>query len=118
MKLYNGKNSTRNSGYKCKVVIEILIKTMQHCMLHRWRYIEVKFGDAPKDVKEGQFAVIAVKCEKPKRFMVELRCLTNPGFLRLLKIAGEEYGFNHEGAISIPCEPDELQMVLHEMKTK
>lgn len=93
---------------------------MQHYMLHGWRYIEVKFKAkrVPKDVGEGHFVVVASECEKPKRFVVELRCLTNPRFLRLLKKAGEEYGFKHEGAIEIPCEPNELQLILQEMKDK
>ncbi|KAI3826178.1 hypothetical protein L1987_00223 [Smallanthus sonchifolius] len=70
---------------------------MQHCVLHRSRYIEVELEEnrenkvKAKDVKEGHFAVVAVK-------------------------AGEEYGFKHGGAIAIPCERDELQIVLQEMK--
>ncbi|KAL8204922.1 hypothetical protein R6Q57_010545 [Mikania cordata] len=121
--IHKGKNSGK-PGYMHKVVIKILVKTMQHFMLHISRYIEVGFEDNRKnkvvaeDVKEGHFAVVAVKCEKPTRFVVELRCLTNPGFLRLLNKAGEEYGFKHDGAIEIPCEPDELHMILQEMKEK
>ncbi|XVF07860.1 hypothetical protein REPUB_Repub06bG0176100 [Reevesia pubescens] len=34
----------------------------------------------PKDVKEGHFAVIAVKDGKPKRFILELSYLKNPAF--------------------------------------
>ncbi|PWA81729.1 small auxin-up RNA [Artemisia annua] len=86
------------------VVIKILIKTMQHCVM------------IPQDVEEGHFVVVAAKCQKPKRFVVELTCLRNPSFLRLLEEAGDEYGFKHEGAIEIPCEPDELQTILQEMK--
>ncbi|GKB93169.1 auxin-responsive protein SAUR50-like protein [Tanacetum coccineum] len=78
---------------------------MQHCMM------------VPQDVEEGHF-VAAVKCQKPKRFVVELTCLSNPSFLRLLEEAGDEYGFKHEGAIEIPCEPHELQMILQKMKDK
>ncbi|KAL4560495.1 hypothetical protein LXL04_032647 [Taraxacum kok-saghyz] len=93
--------------YKHIVGIKILMKTMHHRLFE---------GKWEKEVVAGHFAVVAVKCEKPKRFVVELRCLTNPGFLRLLKKAGEEYGFKHEGAIVIPCEPRELQMVIQEMR--
>ncbi|PWA76677.1 SAUR-like auxin-responsive protein family [Artemisia annua] len=83
-------------------IIKILIKPIQHCMM------------LPRDVEEGHFAVVAAKCEKPKRFVVELRCLSNPSFLRLLKEAGDEYGFKHEGAIAVPCNPHELQTILQE----
>ena len=70
----------------------------------------------PRDVEEGHFAVVATKCEKPKRFVVELRCLSNPSFLRLLKEAGDEYGFKHEGAIAVPSNHHELQMILQETR--
>ncbi|KAL8214477.1 hypothetical protein R6Q57_003926 [Mikania cordata] len=123
MKIFKGNNGEKKR-YKHTFVVKILVKTMKHCMLHRWRYVEYVLENSwekkvvPKDVKEGQFAVVAAKCEEPKRFVVELRCLTNPGFVRLLTKAGEEYGFRHDGAIEIPCEPHELQMILLEMKEK
>ncbi|XP_076918602.1 protein SMALL AUXIN UP-REGULATED RNA 16-like [Bidens hawaiensis] len=121
MKIFMGNNGAKG-GCMHTCVVKILMNLMKHCMLHRLRYVEFENmwekKVVPKDVKEGQFAVVAVKCEEPKRFVVELRCLTNPGFLRLLQKAGEEYGFKHDGAIAIPCEPHELQMILLEMKEK
>ncbi|KAF5823362.1 putative small auxin-up RNA [Helianthus annuus] len=123
MMIFKGKNG-RKGGYRYAFIVKILIKTMKLCMLHRWRYIRFEFENmwekklVPKDVKEGQFAVVADKCEEPKRFVVELSCLTNPDFLKLLKKAGEEYEFKHDGAIAIPCEPHELQKILLEMKEK
>ncbi|KAG7035992.1 hypothetical protein SDJN02_02792, partial [Cucurbita argyrosperma subsp. argyrosperma] len=68
----------------------------------------------PEDVKEGHFAVVAVDAEEPKRFVVPLSCLNNPTFLRLLEAAAEEYGFDHEGALTIPCRPSELERILAE----
>ncbi|KAG6583559.1 hypothetical protein SDJN03_19491, partial [Cucurbita argyrosperma subsp. sororia] len=68
----------------------------------------------PKDVKEGHFAVVAVDGEGPKRFVVPLSCLTHPMFLRLLEQAAEEYGFDHEGALTIPCQPCEVENILAE----
>ncbi|KAJ9178064.1 hypothetical protein P3X46_009980 [Hevea brasiliensis] len=43
--------------------------------------------NVPNDVKEGHFAVIAVD-------------------------NAEEYGFDHEGALAIPCRPSELEKIL------
>lgn len=76
------------------------------------------FGDSqnnvPEDVKEGHFAVIAVDGEQLQRFVVPLSCLTHPGFIRLLEQAAEEFGFNHGGALAIPCRPSELERILAE----
>ena len=66
----------------------------------------------PGDVKKGHFAVTATKGEEPKRFLVELNYLTNPDFLSLLEQAKEEYGFQQEGVLAVPCRPEELQKIL------
>lgn len=68
---------------------------------------------APK----GHFAVLAGKGDEEaelKRFVVELRYLRNPALLKLLKEAEEEYGFQQEGALVVPCRPEELQRILED----
>ncbi|XP_009613076.1 auxin-responsive protein SAUR50-like [Nicotiana tomentosiformis] len=73
----------------------------------------------PDDVKEGHFAVFAVNTgseETRKRFILELNWLTNPAFLRLLKLAEEEYGFRQKGVLEIPCPPEELEKIILQLK--
>jgi len=67
---------------------------------------------AAEDVKKGHFVVIAKDEDEAKRFVVPLNCLTNPIFVRLLEEAAEQYGFNGDGALTVPCRPNELQMIL------
>lgn len=66
----------------------------------------------PGDVKQGHFAVLAVSDERPSRFILPLSCLSNPLFLKLLESAAEEFGFNQEGTLAIPCRASELERVL------
>ncbi|OAY42715.1 auxin-responsive protein SAUR50 [Manihot esculenta] len=66
----------------------------------------------PDDVKEGQFAVLAIKGDEIRRFVLELSFLNNPAFVKLLKLAEEEFGFRHKGALAVPCRPEELQKIL------
>ncbi|GMI71209.1 SMALL AUXIN UPREGULATED RNA 48 [Hibiscus trionum] len=73
---------------------------------------DVEETKIPKDVKEGHFAVVAVNGEESKRFILELSCLRNPAILRLLEQAKEEYGFQQMGALTLPCQPEELQKIL------
>ncbi|XP_061965269.1 auxin-responsive protein SAUR72-like [Populus nigra] len=72
----------------------------------------------PVDVKKGHFAVTAIKGEEPKRFVVKLDCLANPDFLSLLEQAKEEYGFQQEGVLAVPCRPEELQMILEKRRRR
>jgi SAUR family protein len=86
---------------------------------------EVRFDEVmeatkmvPGDVKKGHFAVTATKGEEPKRFIVELNHLTNPDFLSLLEQAKEEYGFQQEGVLAVPCRPEELQKILENRRKR
>ncbi|KAL0309679.1 UNVERIFIED_CONTAM: Auxin-responsive protein SAUR32 [Sesamum radiatum] len=56
--------------------------------------------------------------EKPTRFVVELCLLKQPAFLRLLKLAEEEYGFQQTGTLAVPCPPEELKRILQDKTWK
>ncbi|CAJ1968584.1 unnamed protein product [Sphenostylis stenocarpa] len=71
----------------------------------------------PDDVREGYFAVLATKGGECKRFVVGLHYLNDPAFLGLLDQAEEEFGFGQEGALAIPCQPQELQKILEGQRT-
>ncbi|XWS53327.1 hypothetical protein CRYUN_Cryun11dG0147300 [Craigia yunnanensis] len=101
---------------KLKIVAEKLHKSLllrrkwnsfrdEHDEIHDSTYV-------PEDVKGGHFAVVAEYGEEPRRFVVPLSYLTHPTFLMLLEQAAEEYGFNPEGALRIPCRPSELERIL------
>ncbi|KAJ6840564.1 putative auxin-responsive protein SAUR32 [Iris pallida] len=49
--------------------------------------------------------------EEQERFVVPVVYLNHPLFVGLLKEAEEEYGFEHKGAITIPCRPDRFRRV-------
>lgn len=66
----------------------------------------------PGDVKQGHFAVNAIKDGKPTRFVAELDCLNDPDFINLLEQAQEEYGFQQKGVLAVPCRAHELQTIL------
>lgn len=73
-------------------------------------------AEVPEDVKEGEFAVVAVWNEEATRFVASLSCLSNPVFLRLLELAEEEFGFQQEGALAVPCKPSELERIIKGIK--
>ncbi|XP_047312953.1 uncharacterized protein LOC124916270 [Impatiens glandulifera] len=76
-------------------------------------------GGVPADVKEGHFAVFAATEEgEVKRFVVPLSYLEYAPFTRLLKKAEEEYGFDRDGALTVPCHPTELERILSEGKQR
>ncbi|KAL5565766.1 hypothetical protein UlMin_028930 [Ulmus minor] len=103
-----GMNSKKKNNLK--IVAEKLQKSL--LLLRKSKYPNEAI---PKDVKEGHFAVIAVEGDdEPKRFVVPLSFLTHPIFLRLLEQAAEEYGFDHDGALTVPCRPSELEKILRE----
>lgn len=113
----------RITGNKLKIAVEKLQRSFSvgktKCQYSSFDELE-EFSDSipvPDDVKEGHFAVIAVNTgnePKKKRFIVPLSYLSHPGFVRLLEKAAEEYGFDHDGALTVPCQPSELERILSE----
>ncbi|KAL6336484.1 hypothetical protein AAG906_018439 [Vitis piasezkii] len=69
-------------------------------------------GPLPEDVKEGHFVVQTIYDGELKRFVIELGYLAHPGFLKLLELAEEEFGFEQEGVLAVPCGPSELLRIL------
>ncbi|XP_076909387.1 auxin-induced protein 15A-like [Bidens hawaiensis] len=96
----------------------LIIEKLQKGLLQAKNW-NIGFGSGkekvPEDVKEGHFAVIAVDGYEEWKFVVPLGYLDRPCFQRLLERAAEEYGFDHEGALMVPCSPMELEwMLTHE----
>ncbi|KAF9599598.1 hypothetical protein IFM89_001094 [Coptis chinensis] len=56
----------------------------------------------PVDVPKGHFVVYVG--EKRSRFIVPISFLTHPEFQSLLQRAEEEFGFDHDMGLTIPCE--------------
>ena len=56
----------------------------------------------PADVPPGHLAVIVG--ETSRRFVIRADYLNHPLLQQLLDHAYEEYGFNKEGPLAIPCE--------------
>ncbi|KAK6147029.1 hypothetical protein DH2020_017941 [Rehmannia glutinosa] len=66
----------------------------------------------PEDVKEGQFAVHTVDDGELRKYVLQLSYLADPGFLKLLEQAEEEFGFGQTGILAIPCTYSDLQTVI------
>ncbi|KAF5822750.1 putative small auxin-up RNA [Helianthus annuus] len=112
-KVRNSGNGKKNNGIlRLRLVLERLQKSL---FLAKKRQESYSSQDmVPKDVKEGHFAVIASDDYVERRFVIPITYLGHPSFLRLLERAAEEYGFDHERALMIPCRPSELEWMLEE----
>ncbi|KAB2016921.1 hypothetical protein ERO13_D08G114900v2 [Gossypium hirsutum] len=64
-----------------------------------------------KDIPKGCLAVLVGQGQEQQRFVIPLIYITHPLFMQLLKEAEEEYGFDHEGPITIPCHVQEFRNV-------
>ncbi|XP_059637128.1 protein SMALL AUXIN UP-REGULATED RNA 12-like [Cornus florida] len=56
----------------------------------------------PLDVPKGHFVVYVG--ENRRRYIVPISFLSHPEFQTLLQRAEEEFGFNHDMGLTIPCE--------------
>ncbi|CAL4888058.1 unnamed protein product [Urochloa decumbens] len=61
-------------------------------------------------VPRGHFPVYVG--ESRCRFVVPIACLKHPQFLVLLRMAEEEFGFDHDAAITLPCDEAVFEALL------
>ncbi|KAI4330979.1 hypothetical protein MLD38_029215 [Melastoma candidum] len=68
------------------------------------------------DVPRGSMAVIVgAEGEQRQRFVIPVAYLRHHLFLELLKESEEEYGFEHNGPITIPCPVSDFKRVEDEI---
>ncbi|KAG0461692.1 hypothetical protein HPP92_021670 [Vanilla planifolia] len=68
------------------------------------------------DVPKGFLAVCVG--EEMKRFVIPTEYLGHRAFAALLRDAEEEFGFQHEGALRIPCEVSVFESILKVVEKK
>ncbi|CAK8543880.1 unnamed protein product [Lathyrus sativus] len=100
---------------KLKQLISKVLKSKVYT--RRGNYVRVRsIGDDEEEtatiVPEGYFVVVAMQGEERKRFVLELEYLRDSRFMKLLEEAKEEYGYEQEGAIAVPCRPQELEKII------
>ncbi|XP_068304291.1 auxin-responsive protein SAUR24-like [Pyrus communis] len=47
-----------------------------------------------------------------RRFVIPMSCLSSPDFRVLMDGVAEEYGFEQEGALKIPCDEEDFEHIL------
>lgn len=63
-------------------------------------------------IPKGYLPIKVGKGEEQKKIMVPVMYLNHPLFSQLLKEAEEEYGFDQQGTMIIPCRVEEFWYVL------
>ncbi|KAJ6796318.1 uncharacterized protein M6B38_375770 [Iris pallida] len=66
--------------------------------------------EPPADVPRGYIPVYVGP--EQRRFIIPVGYLSHPVFKLLLEKAEEEFGFDHQGALTIPCEIETFKYIL------
>ncbi|CAN4085057.1 unnamed protein product [Withania somnifera] len=73
----------------------------------------LSFSDKDKDVPKGCLAVCVGKNEdEEKRFVIPMDYLARQSFQVLLREAEEEFGFQQQGILKIPCQVSLFEQIL------
>ena len=80
----------------------LLKQILKRCSSLGKKHGDTDENDFPLDVPKGHFAVYVG--EKRSRYIVPISLLTHPEFQCLLRRAEEEFGFDHDMGLTIPCE--------------
>lgn len=68
-----------------------------------------------KDIPKGCLAVMVGQGEEQQRFVIPVIYINHPLFMQLLKEAEEEFGFDQQGPITIPCHVEEFRNIVQGM---
>ncbi|KAL5805238.1 hypothetical protein ACOSQ3_032038 [Xanthoceras sorbifolium] len=69
-------------------------------------------GDQLRDVPKGCLAImVGHEGEEQKKFVIPVIYINHPLFMQLLKKAEEEYGFDQQGPITLPCHVEDFRTV-------
>ncbi|KAI8553267.1 hypothetical protein RHMOL_Rhmol05G0002300 [Rhododendron molle] len=71
--------------------------------------------EPPHDIPKGYMAVYVGP--ELRRFVIPTSYLSDPVFKVLLEKVEEEFGFDHSGALTIPCEIETFKYLLKVMET-
>ncbi|KAJ7951363.1 Auxin-responsive family protein [Quillaja saponaria] len=79
---------------------------------HHHRYHDHGKKQVIRDVPKGCLAIkVGQLGEEQQRFVVPVIYFNHPLFMKLLKEAEEEYGFEQKGTITIPCHVEQFRYV-------
>ncbi|PIN04009.1 hypothetical protein CDL12_23455 [Handroanthus impetiginosus] len=65
-------------------------------------------GSGRRSIPKGCVAITVGQGAEQQRFIIPVIYVNHPLFTELLKEAEEEYGFDQEGPINIPCHVEEF----------
>ncbi|XP_060168530.1 auxin-responsive protein SAUR50-like [Lycium barbarum] len=82
--------------------VVLLKKILKRCSSLTKKHGYGDLDHIPNDVPKGHFAVYVG--ENRTRYIVPISFLNHPEFQCLLRCAEEEFGFDHDMGITIPCE--------------
>ncbi|CAL0326997.1 unnamed protein product [Lupinus luteus] len=92
---------TKSHKLPQKALIKQILKRCSSLGKKQQRYDDKGFS---LDVPKGHFVVYVG--ENRSRYIVPISFLSRPEFQTLLHQAEEEFGFDHERGLTIPCEED------------
>ncbi|XP_066329310.1 auxin-induced protein X15-like isoform X5 [Miscanthus floridulus] len=106
------KQRQREQGRSSSNKIRDIVRLQQLLKKWKWLALSPKAGKSSSNhgVPKGFFAV-CVGMEM-KRFVIPTEYLGHWAFEELLKEAEEEFGFQHEGALRIPCDVKVFEGIL------
>lgn len=81
-----------------------------------WYDVDEDEDVAPVGVPEGCLAVYVGP--EMRRFVIQASYLSNQAFRELLRRSEEEYGFETEGGLRIPCEAEDFEKLLWQMENE
>ncbi|GAB2233959.1 hypothetical protein Droror1_Dr00003189 [Drosera rotundifolia] len=65
--------------------------------------------------RRGYVPVMVGNDEVTEKFMVRTEHITHPSILAFLELSADEFGYEQQGVLRIPCEPDCFREIINNL---
>ncbi|GMH11133.1 hypothetical protein Nepgr_012974 [Nepenthes gracilis] len=80
-------------------------------------YLRLSTGDYQS--QKGYVPVIVGDHEgMAERFMIRTQWMKHPSILALLDLSADEFGYDQEGVLQIPCEPEFFRVIIKRLSKR
>ncbi|GAB4859927.1 hypothetical protein Ancab_011406 [Ancistrocladus abbreviatus] len=70
------------------------------------------------ETRKGYVPVVVGVTEITEKFMVQTRLMKHPSIVSLLELSASEFGYDQQGVIQIPCEPEFFRELIDNIARK
>ncbi|GMG98419.1 hypothetical protein Nepgr_000259 [Nepenthes gracilis] len=81
-------------------------------------YVRLPSDDENREIRKGHVPMMVGNEGAKEKFMVPTRFIHHPSIIALLDLSADEFGYDQQGVLQIPCEPEYFREIIGKLSKK